>query len=596
MTGPTYLDPAAPIEPRVRDLLGRMTLVEKAGQLFHTIALIGPGGTVHASTGAIGIPGTEELIVERHMTHFNLLGSAPVTEMATWHNRLQDLALESRLQIPVTISTDPRHAFTHNPGTASAAGPFSEWPEPIGLAAIGDPEVVERFAAIARQEYLAVGLRVALHPQIDLATEPRWCRISGTFGESVEVTSVLVAAYIRGFGGDQVGPDSVATMVKHFPGGGPQKDGEDPHFSYGREQIYPGGQFDLHLEPFRAALAAGATQVMPYYGVPVGTHLEEVAFGFNRGVLTDLLRHELGFDGIICTDWGLLVDKDFLGEPMLARAWGVEDASPLERIRIALDAGVDQFGGEACPELVIELVESGAVSEARIDESVARLLREKFALGLFDTRHVDVGDAERIVGSDSFRAEGHCAQCHAVTVLTNRLDGGTPTLPLASGCHLYVEGIDPAVAARYATVVSKQEDADVSILRITAPYEPRPGIFESFFHAGSLEFPPDALAGLLQTIQAGPTIVDIFLDRPAIVATIAEHAAALVADFGASDRAILDVIFGVEPALGRLPFDLPRSMDAVLASRADVPFDTPEPLFRFGHGLDTTGATRPLSR
>jgi beta-glucosidase len=584
-TRPPYLDPDAPIEARVRDLLGRMTLAEKAGQLFHTIAPIGPGGALHESTDPIGLPGTEELIVERHMTHFNLLLSASVTELATWHNKLQDLALESRLQIPITISTDPRHAFSHNPGTSAAAGPFSEWPEPIGLAAIGDSALVERFAAIARQEYVAVGLRVALHPQIDLATEPRWCRISGTFGESVELTSVLVAAYIRGFGGDQVGPDSVATMVKHFPGGGPQRDGEDPHFNYGREQIYPGGQFDLHLQPFRAALAAGATQVMPYYGMPIGTDLQEVGFGFNRGVITDLLRGELGFDGIICTDWGLLTDKDFFGEVMLARAWGVEDETPLERTRIALDAGVDQFGGDACPELVIELVEAGAVSAARIDESVTRVLREKFALGLFDTRHVDVAEAERVVGSPAFRAEGHRAQCRAVTVLTNGRDDA-PTLPLASGCRLYIEGVDPAVAAEYATIVTTPADADVSILRIKAPYEPRPGIFESFFHAGSLAFPSEALAGLLETIDAGPTVVDIYLDRPAIVTELADRAAALVANFGASDRAILDVVFGVEPAAGRLPFDLPRSMAAVVASRSDVPFDTADPVFPFGHGLE----------
>lgn len=172
------------------------------------------------------------------------------------------------------------------------------------MAAIGDPALVEQFADIARQEYLAVGLRVALHPQIDLATEPRWCRIGGTFGEDADLTARLVTAYIRGFQTEHLGPASVATMIKHFPGGGPQLDGEDPHFAYGREQVYPGGHFDYHLRPFRAAIAAGGSQMMPYYGMPIGTPYEEVGFGFNRGVITGLLREQLGFDGIVCTDWG----------------------------------------------------------------------------------------------------------------------------------------------------------------------------------------------------------------------------------------------------------------------------------------------------
>nr|BFE88708.1 hypothetical protein GCM10020093_113090 [Planobispora longispora] len=191
--------------------------------------------------------------------------------MALWHNRLQEMAAGTRLGIPVTVSTDPRHAFTDNPGTAMLAGAFSRWPEATGLAAIGDADLVRRYADVVRREYLAVGIRVALHPQIDLATEPRWSRISGTFGADAGLTSRLVTAYLEGMRGPGPGAEAVACMVKHFPGGGPQKDGEDPHFAYGKEQVYPGGNFDYHLEPFRAAVAAGATQIMPYYGVPVGT-------------------------------------------------------------------------------------------------------------------------------------------------------------------------------------------------------------------------------------------------------------------------------------------------------------------------------------
>ncbi len=216
---------------------------------------------------------------------------------------------------------------------------------------------------------------MALHPQVDLATEPRWARQSATFGEDPDLTSRLGAAYIRGFQGSELGPDSVATMTKHFPGGGPQKDGEDPHFPYGREQVYPGGQFETHLKPFEAAFDAGTSQIMPYYGMPVGTEYEEVGFGFNKSVITGLLRERYGFDGIVCTDWGLISDGEIGGQPFPARAWGVEHLSPRERMRKVLDAGADQFGGESIPDLLIDLVRSGELAEERLDVSARRLLR-----------------------------------------------------------------------------------------------------------------------------------------------------------------------------------------------------------------------------
>ncbi|MFN8118939.1 MAG: glycoside hydrolase family 3 N-terminal domain-containing protein [Micropruina glycogenica] len=221
------------------------------------------------------------------MNHFNILGSGPTPEaIAGWHNKLQELAASTRLGIPVTISTDPRHSYSDNPLAALTTGAFSVWPDTLGLAATRDEALVERPGDIARQEYTAVGIRVALHPQIDLATEPRWSRQLQTFGEDVELTCALGAAYIRGFQGTTLGHDSVATMTKHFPGGGPQLDGEDPHFAHGREQVYPGGRFELHLKPFEAAFGACTSQIMPYYGMPVGTDLEEVGFGLQQGVIT----------------------------------------------------------------------------------------------------------------------------------------------------------------------------------------------------------------------------------------------------------------------------------------------------------------------
>lgn len=579
-----YEDPAQPIEARVEDLLAQMTLEEKAGLMMHNMIPIGEGGAIVEGMGRMGPFHTRREIVERHLNHFNIYDANSPRQLAEWHNRVQKLAEEARLGIPITISSDPRHAFGENFGASMAARSFSQWPEPIGLAAIGDAGVVQQFGDIARQELTAVGIRVALHPMADLATEPRWARINGTFGEDAALSSALIYAYIRGFQGETLGAHSVACMTKHFPGGGPQLKGEDPHFSYGREQVYPGNNFDYHLIPFKAAFAAGTSQIMPYYGMPIGTELEEVGFGFNKQVITGMLRNQFGFDGIICTDWKLLTPV-MAGERVIieAKCWGVEHLSVEERAKKAIDAGVDQFGGESCPEVIVALVRSGQISEARIDASVRRLLREKFRLGLFDNPYLDVDAAEQTVGKEEFVAAGEMAQRRSIVLLKN--GAAAPVLPLAGRPRLYVENIAPAIAAQYGEVVATPEEADIAILRIGTPYEPREGFLESLFHAGDLDFKGEALQHILDVLGKVPTIVDIYLERPAVIPEIAAGAAALLGNFGANDAAVLDVIFGRFAPQGKLPFELPSSMDAVRRQKEDVPHDSEQPLFPFGFGL-----------
>lgn len=575
-----YEDPRRPIEDRVEDLLAQMTLAEKAGLLFQTMAWLD-----EEQAAGFGQPLASEMITARLMNHFNVVGGGDARRMAEWHNHLQRLAEGTRLGIPLTISTDPRHSFSDNPLASLWAGAFSLWPEPPGLAAIGDPKLVETFADIARREYLAVGIRLALHPMADLATEPRWGRNNGTFGEDAALASRLVAAYIRGFQGETLGPESVACMTKHFPGGGPQKDGEDPHFAYGREQVYPGNNFAYHLPPFEAAFAAGTAQIMPYYGMPVGLEYEEVGFGFNKGIVTGLLREHYGFQGVVCTDWGLLTDAVIGGRVLPARAWGVEHLSLAERAKKVLEAGVDQFGGEACPEVLIELVSSGQVAEARLDTSVRRVLHDKFRLGLFDNPYVDPEAAERIAGNQEFREAGARAQRQSLVLLKNSDGAAGKVLPVRGQPNIYIENINPEVAAAYGRVVSRVEDADLAILRLKAPYEPREGFLESLFHAGDLSFSEPELARILRILAAVPTVVDIYLDRPAVIPEIAAQSAGLLANFGVSDEAVLDVIFGRFAPAGKLPFELPSSMEAVRAQKSDVPYDSADPLFPFGHGL-----------
>jgi beta-glucosidase len=600
VTAEPFKDSTLPVAERVADLLPRLSLADKAGLMFHEIAPMLPGGNLLPPGSPWGTA-TETLIREKRITHFNVHGVPEKgSEMASWHNKLQTIAAEVGLGVPVTISTDPRHSFSENQGALFSAGAFSQWPESMGFSALcidgsgstspvaaglSGLDLVERFGDIARQEYRAVGIHAALHPQIDLATEPRWCRAGMTFGEDAKVSGAVGAAYIRGFQGESFGETSVSTMTKHFPGGGPQLDGEDPHFAYGKEQVYPGDNFDYHVEPFKDAIAAGTRQMMPYYGMPVGTKYEEVGFGFNKGVLTDLLKGKLGFEGIICTDWGLITDANILGQDMPARAWGVEQLTREERIEKALAAGVDQFGGESCPELIVELVRSGRVSEERIDYSAARLLAEKFLLGLFDEeRFVDEAAADEIVGNAEFSAVGEATQ-RASIIRLKAADSGAATLPLTSGLKVYVEGITAEYAAKIGQQVNSPAEADVAVIRKAAHYDPRPGGFEALFHAGSLEYPAEEVARIVAICQAVPTIFDIYLDRAAIFPEIAEAAAAVTANFGANPDAFIDVLKNPALAKGRLPIELPSSTDAVLASKSDVPYDTEAPLFEYGFGL-----------
>jgi beta-glucosidase len=571
-----YQDPALGVEQRADDLLSRMSLDDKVALFFHPMAAIGGLD----EPGLFGTPSTGSNLA-RGITHMNILTTPDARALAEWHNEVQEYAQRHPLRIPVTISSDPRHAFNDNPAASFIAGPFSQWPEQLGLAAIGSEELVQRFAEMVREEYVAVGIRTALHPQIDLATEPRWARQSTTFGEDAALCSRLAVAYVRGLQGAEAGPTSVSAMAKHFPGGGPQKDGEDPHFAHGREQVYPGGQFDLHLEPFKAVLAAGVAQIMPYYGMPVGTDLEEVGFGFNKQVITGLLREQLGFDGIVCTDWGIL-KRSF---------WGVEHLSYEERMLKALDAGVDQFGGEVSTDVLMSLVKSGAVSEARIEVSARRLLREKFRLGLFDDPFVDPDRAERVVGASAARADGLAAQAAAHTLLKNAA-AGLAQLPLHAGLKVYVENLSRGSVGGRAHLVATPGEADVAVLRLKAPWESRgePGGIESYFHGGSLAFSAEELERV-QTIAATvPTVVDVYLDRPAILAEISEAAASLIVNFGASDEVFVSVLFGDAEPQGRLPFDIPSSMKAVEESRSDTPFDTQDPTYRFGFGLRYDGS------
>lgn len=604
-----YEDRRLPPAVRAQDLVRRMTLEEKAGQMLHATpasTATGDGWTAESLSALIG---------GRHVGAMisRLAGTAQTQAQAA--NQAQAVAEQTRLGIPVMLASDPRNHFQYVPGASVANTAFSQWPETTGLAAIGDPRLVRRFGDIARQEYEAIGLRMTLSPQADLSTEPRWPRINGTFGEDPDLASRLVEAYVAGFqNGDRgLNRGSVVAVVKHWVGYGAAVDGFDGHNHYGQDLTFPAGRFQDHVRAFRGAFAADVAGVMPTYSVPpsgltlFGRPLERVGAGFSKQLLTDLLRGRYGFDGLILSDWAITQDCDahcrdgwpdgqapgFAG---FGTPWGMEQATVQQRFVKAIDAGIDQFGGTSDdPAPIVQAVRDGQVSERRLDQSVLRILVQKFALGLFENPYVDAAAAGRIAGNARFTAEGKAAQQASLVLLDNKpvrgAGRGRPMLPLNPSLkRVWLHNVDAAaVRARGFTVVDDPARADFALVRTAAPYEIlHPNYtFGSRQHEGRLDFRDgDAdYEAVKRASAAVPTIVTVYLDRPAVLTNVASRATALLGNFGITDDALLDVLQGKARPRGRLPFELPSSMAAVLAQASDAPYDSRAPLYRFGAGL-----------
>ena len=565
---------------RVEDLISQMTLEEKVGTLFHPPVTINPDWMFRLySLFVDGGKLTESEIINQHINHFNLYGNPKPERLAKRLNNLQKIASRSRLGIPVTISSDPIHEVPNGGGVASfSLDGFSKWPSQLGLAASQDPSLVKQFAEIAREEYLAVGIRTALHPMADLATEPRWARNFGTFGSDNVLSSKLTMAYMDGFQGETIDSQSVMTMVKHFPGGGPQENGLDPHLFSGRNQIYPGNMFDYHVKPFIDAINNNLAVIMPYYGITVNQTSENVAIGFNKDLLTTLLRDELGYKGVICSDWGIIN----------GRHWGVGDLSIEERYIKAIDAGIDQFGGEKDTEVVIELVKKGLMPLSRIDASVKRILKNKFDLGLFDNPYVEVDQVKSRVNTERNIKLGKEAQKQSMVLLKN-----DSTLPLEKNINIFVDGFN-AKSIVHGNVVSDIKDADVIVSYVHTVFNGNQpsgidrlvdNVLSSIFPNQDLNFSPEILEKLEEFSSIKPLIVIVDLNRPAILDSINQMSSALVGTFGVDESVIFETLFGESKPSGKLPFEIPSSMKEVNEQLEDVPDDTMNPTFKFGFGL-----------
>lgn len=599
-----YEDWRLPAERRAADLIGRMTVAEKAGLMMHAAhsGYFGPGGTVLDALappppGALkppvnisGVPGFDRadkpsprnLILERNVRWINTSPGGAPADAARWANAIQEIAEGSRLGIPVVLTADPVHTTNRLPGGALPPSDrvkiTSSWPDQIGLAAIGDTAVAERFGQIAATEYHALGFRMILNPMADLATEPRWNRIAGTFGESADLSARLTAAYIRGVQGARIGPDSVLAVVKHFPGDGPVENGFDPHNPYGKRLVYPAGMQAYHLKPFRAAFDAGVAGVMGSYGIP--TWIDSVGSNFSHRVITGLLRRDMGFDGIVLTDW------------LHAQPWGVETLSKQDRELRLIKAGVDQLGGEHETSFILALVRAGKLSSKRIDQSMRRILMPMFALGIFEDPYVDPAKASAIVKSPAFVEEGDRAQRQAIVVLKN----ADNILPLRKEATLGLTGFDQ-VPARLSRRVVPAAAADIQIVKVNAPFTLNKS-GQAFFtktHEGTPVYAGADNAADLDAIRAAvatskPVVVVMSMERPAVLSEFIDSVSAMVATFGSDDAAVADILTGRFAPTGKLPFALPADAASVERQREDAPSDFARTLFQLGFGLSYPAA------
>ena len=612
-----YEDWRLPVEERIKNLISQMTLEEKIGfMVISTTRMSGdfsfqPNGPKSVITSGFNeedlvqtmnmfthkpLPnptltaaGTTKAVLTYHLRHFILRANTDAKTMAEWSNNLQALSESSRLGIPSIVASNPRNHVTmdNSIGLSVGATVFSKWPGELGMAAMHDLKLTREFAEIAAKEWSAVGLRRGYMYMADLATEPRWMRIEGTFGENADLVSEMIREIVLGFQGTKLGIHSVALTTKHFPGGGPQVEGQDPHFEWGQDQHYPGGMFDYHLKPFKAAIDAGTSAIMPYYAKPIKTKYEEVGFSYNEGIIKDLLRKKMGFKGIINSDTG----------PIDMMPWGVQNLSILQRYQKAILSGVDIFSGSANPELLLETVRKGLVTEKRIDESIERLLKEKFELGLFENPYVDPEAAAKLVGNAEFQKKGNLALRKSIVLLRNE----NRVLPLSKKVKVYFETYYDNGKTKNPAAVVKPEPNKWNLDFVSTPEEADVVLLWLIPNAGSL-FGSTGAPIVLNLSKnkvdtehvnlltgSKPTIVAINFSSPWVIDEIDKgNLKTVLATFGTTTDALLDVVSGLFNPTGKMPFTTPVSNQAVLDNQSDVPgFMKPKgyALFKFGEGL-----------
>ena len=441
----TYEDWRKSPERRAADLAAQLSIEEIAGLMLYS---------AHQAVRSEQITDAQKKFLAEDNLRAVLVTSVASPEVAArWNNNVQAFVEGLGHGVPSNNSSDPRNETSATAEfNAGSGGQISQWPTPLGLAATFDPALVEEFGKIASKEYRALGIATALSPQIDLATEPRWSRFNGTFGEDPDLDVDMARAYVDGFqttegSKDGWGLESVNAMIKHWPSGGPEEGGRDAHYNYGKYAVYPGDNFSDHIRAFVEGafnLKGGtgmASAVMPYYTISTGIDPSgrNVGNSYSHYIISDLLRGKYGFQGVVCTDWGITNNNSAIYS-FDGKCWGVEELTVAERHYEVLKAGVDQFGGnndkgpvlEAYQMWVNEFGEKSA--RERFEQSAMRLLLNSFRTGLFENPYLDPECTMEVVGNPEFMAKGYEAQLKSVVMLKNHAG----VLPKAQKLKVYV--------------------------------------------------------------------------------------------------------------------------------------------------------------
>lgn len=589
-------------DERAKDLLSHMSLEQKAGFMIISSTRLENDWSFQRGkhTGDIGsgfneedlvmdvniftrkpLPypnmaaaGTTKDITQFHKRHFILRANPPANILAEWANNLQALCESEAMGIPAIITSNPRNHITSDASIGLSVGetPFTSFPGELGLAAMRDLSLVRAFADISRQEWLATGIRKGYMYMADLATEPRWQRTEGTFGEDAKLAADMIREVVLGFQGEALGETSVALTTKHFPGGGAVEGGQDPHFDWGKREVFEGGMFDNNLIPFKAAIEAGSSSIMPYYSYPVNTEYEEIAYAFNKKILQEVLRGKLGFEGIINSDTG----------PIDMMPWGVEDLTIVERYKKAIEAGVNLFSGTANPSQLIETIKKHPELMPFVDESVRLLLLEKFQLGLFENPYVDAEAAATLVRKPEFQEQADQAMRKSIVLLRNKDNA----LPIEAKTKVYFEtylqkrGESPSTVFKADNnsweieFVDNAAEADINILWLIPKGK---SLFQSDgspLHVNLSNNGIDVEYVNTLTSQKPSILVMNYTNPWAIDEVYSEdtnNISAVLATFGTTPEALLDVITGIANPSGKMPFTTPISDEAAQNQQSDVP-------------------------
>ncbi|MDY0907419.1 glycoside hydrolase family 3 protein [Pedobacter sp. CFBP9032] len=566
-----YEDWRLSVEERAKDLASKMTVEQIAGLMLYSRHQALPAGVAGYNMGtyngkvfpdskakASDLNDQQKLFLKDDNLRHVLLTSVQSPEIAAiWNNNAQAFVEGIGLGIPANNSSDPRHtALATSEFNAGAGGKISMWPDGLGMAATFDPKIVEQFGQIAAQEYRALGIATALSPQIDLGTEPRWYRISMTFGESPLLTTDMGRAYIDGFqtsyGNAEIkdgwGYKSVNAMVKHWPSGGAEEGGRDGHWAYGKFTVYPGNNLQQHIDPFVNGAfklngkTSKASAVMPYYTITFNQdkkYKENVANGFSKYIITDLLRDKYGYDGVVCTDWLVTGDEGKTPNLFAGKPWGAEALSIAERHYKVLMAGVDQFGGNNDKKPVLEAYQMGVKEygekfmRARFERSAVRLLKNIFRVGLFENPYLNVDETKAIVGNAEFMKAGYDAQLKSIVLLKNKGN----VLPQKERQTVYIPKIYTAptkdwwgiytaakldypvnmdLVKKYYNVTDVPEQADFAIVFVSSPQSAEGGYDINDRNGGSNGYVPISLQygtytaeyARSKSIAAGDPVID----------------------------------------------------------------------------------------